>query len=124
MRKASGGRLCGMSDHDHDHDHDHEGEVVEVPIDGVLDLHTFRPRDVGEVVEEYLKECRKRGILQVRIVHGKGKGQLRRTVEATLRRMPEIASFRLAGNDAGGWGATMVDLHAPGSRSMLPPSEE
>jgi DNA-nicking Smr family endonuclease len=87
-----------------------ETETVEIPIDGVLDLHTFRPAEVGELIPTYLEECRKQGIFTVRIIHGKGKGQLRRTVHAVLERLPEVASFRLAGEDGGGWGATLVEL--------------
>ena len=59
-------------------------EIIEVPIDGTLDLHMFSPRDVKDLVPDYLAECRERGILQVRIVHGKGTGALRRTVHAIL----------------------------------------
>jgi len=87
-----------------------ELEPVPIPIDGVLDLHTFRPADVKELVPEYLHECRKRGILQVRIIHGKGMGALRRTVQAVLNRIPEVVSYHTAGEDAGGWGATIVIL--------------
>ncbi len=87
-----------------------ETETVELPIDGVLDLHTFRPAEVRELVTAYLAECRKRGIFAVRIIHGKGKGELRRTVHAVLARLPEVAVFRLAGEDGGGWGATLVEL--------------
>jgi dsDNA-specific endonuclease/ATPase MutS2 len=76
----------------------------------VLDLHTFRPRDVWEVVTDYIEECRRRGIRRIRIVHGKGIGQLRQTVHALLKTHPEVESFRLAGEAFGGWGATMVDL--------------
>jgi len=86
------------------------GDPVEVPIDGVLDLHTFRPEDVKDLVTEYLHACRERGILEVRIIHGKGIGALRETVHAALARMPEVASFRLAGEDRGSWGATLVVL--------------
>jgi len=86
---------------------------VELPIDGTLDLHTFLPRDVGTLVPDYLAACRERGILQVRIVHGKGTGALRRTVQALLSRLPEVISFRTAAEDAGGWGATLVDLRPP-----------
>jgi DNA-nicking Smr family endonuclease len=86
---------------------------IELPIDGVLDLHTFRPQVVKELIPDYLAECRARGILDVRIIHGKGTGALRRTVHAILARLPEVASFQLAGEDAGGWGATGVLLRPP-----------
>ena len=83
---------------------------VELPIDGALDLHTFQPRDVEPLVADYLAACRERGILSVRIVHGKGTGALRLTVHAVLARLPEVVSFRTAPEDGGGWGATLVEL--------------
>lgn len=89
-------------------------EPIEIPIDGTLDLHTFRPREVGEVVPDYLAECRKRGILDVRIVHGKGTGKLRNSVHAILGRLDWVESYKLAGIDAGSWGATLVKLR-PGA---------
>jgi DNA-nicking Smr family endonuclease len=85
-------------------------EPVQIPIDGVLDLHTFRPGEVKELVPEYLAACRELGILDVRIIHGKGDGTLRRTVHALLRRDPCVLRYALAGGDAGGWGATLVTL--------------
>ncbi len=87
-----------------------DNEPVELPIDGVLDLHTFNPREVKDLVPEYLAECRKRGISQVRIIHGKGIGQLRRTVHAILAKHPEVVSFTLDHPQFGGWGATLVQL--------------
>lgn len=86
-------------------------EAVMLPIDGTLDLHAFRPAEVKYLIPDYLSECRLRGILDVRIIHGKGTGKLQRTVHAVLDRLPEVASFRLAGEDGGGWGATLVRLH-------------
>jgi dsDNA-specific endonuclease/ATPase MutS2 len=86
-----------------------ESDSIELPIDGTLDLHTFQPRDVGQLVPDYLEECRARGILQVRIIHGKGTGALRETVHAILRKLPDVGTFYLA-NDASSWGATVVEL--------------
>jgi DNA-nicking Smr family endonuclease len=83
---------------------------IEFPIDGVLDLHTFRPKEVRGLLDEYLAECRRRGILDLRVIHGKGTGALREMVHAHLKRHPLVESFSLAGSGAGGWGATLVRL--------------
>lgn len=85
-------------------------EPVEIPIDGILDLHTFRPRDLGDLIPDYLEACRERGILSIRIIHGKGTGTLRETVHALLRRRDDVADFRLGDETSGGWGATLVTL--------------
>lgn len=85
-------------------------DMVEVPIDGVLDLHTFAPRDVADVVATYLDECLARGILSVRIIHGKGVGVQRRIVEGVLAKHPAVVAFRTAEAWAGGWGATIAEL--------------
>jgi DNA-nicking Smr family endonuclease len=95
---------------DEPRDADH---ATDLPIDGTLDLHTFLPREVKAVVIEYVHACRARGILHLRIVHGKGTGTLRRQVHAVLGRLPEVAGFALADEAAGSWGATLVTLHAP-----------
>jgi DNA-nicking Smr family endonuclease len=84
-------------------------EEIHVPIDGLLDLHTFAPGEATSVVEEYLRACLEEGIHEVRIVHGKGKGILRRTVHALLERHPLVVDFHLDSGPSG-WGATVVHL--------------
>jgi len=90
--------------------------IVVVPITDELDLHTFQPKEVAEVVAEYVDAARAAGILEVRIIHGKGTGALRRTVHAVLGRHPGVERFALAGERAGSWGATVATLRplAPG----------
>ena len=85
-------------------------DPVEQPIDGVLDLHAFQPGDVKDLVPEYLTVCRERGILQVRIIHGKGVGTIRNIVKSVLEKLPYVESFRTAEEGSGGWGATIVVL--------------
>ncbi len=72
--------------------------AVEFPIEGTLDLHTFRPEDVKDLVPDYIEECRSRGILQVKIVHGKGSGMLQRIVHSVLDGMPEVVDYSCGGN--------------------------
>jgi len=87
-----------------------EPDPIPLPIDGTLDLHTFSPRDLKELIPEYLQACREQGILEVRIIHGKGTGALRESVYAILRRLPYVIHFYLAGEERGGWGASIVQL--------------
>jgi DNA-nicking Smr family endonuclease len=90
---------------------DLDGErPVPLPLDGLLDLHAFAPREVGSLVPEWIEASHAAGLCALRIVHGKGTGALRRTVEALLARHPLVASFGPAGEGAGGWGATQVLL--------------
>jgi DNA-nicking Smr family endonuclease len=89
-----------------------EEEPISVPIDGVLDLHTFSPRDLPELLDDYIAECLSRGITDLRIIHGKGKGILRDRVKSILARHPAVAHFSSAPLEAGGWGATVVTLKA------------
>jgi DNA-nicking Smr family endonuclease len=97
---------------DEDASPDHQDDpTTALPIGAELDLHTFAPRDLRALLPEYLGACQENGLLEVRVVHGKGTGALRRSVHALLSRDPRVASFRLASEDAGGWGATLVTLH-------------
>jgi len=89
---------------------------VQLPIDGTLDLHTFSPREIKDLIPDYLEACRERGIDQVRIVHGKGTGALRRTVHALLGRLSGVKEFHAGGTGGGGWGATIVILHPASTR--------
>ena len=85
-------------------------DPVQLPIDGVLDLHTFQPREIKDLVTEYIAACQERGVEQVRIIHGKGIGNLRRTVHALLAKHPEVIEYSLDHPQFGGWGATVVTL--------------
>ncbi|WP_456473505.1 lipid-A-disaccharide synthase [Desulfolithobacter sp.] len=109
LEQGVGDRQC-VKDRRQDLKRDDETTAVPLVIDGTLDLHAFRPEEVREVVCEYLEECRRRDIYQVRIIHGKGKGVLRRIVHSVLEHHEQVAGFRLAGEDGGSWGATLVDL--------------
>lgn len=92
-----------------------------LPIDGELDLHLFKPKEVKGVVEAYIEACVERGLTDLRLVHGKGIGNLRRTVQALLDRHPAVEGYRLGGMGEGSWGATLVTLR--GSTKAAPNRE-
>ena len=95
---------------DDDDDAPAEPPAVEIVIDGMLDLHHFHPRDLRTLVPDYLQACQDKGILAVRLIHGRGIGAVQRSVHALLKRSPIVVAFRLADPGAGGRGATIVDL--------------
>ena len=97
--------------------------AAEYPINGILDLHTFAPEDVPDLIHDYLDECQRRGLLLIRIIHGKGKGVLRRTVEAALKKRTDIIEARLAPRERGGWGATLVTLQRDAKLAAEGPSK-
>ena len=88
----------------------HSDAPVELPMDGVLDLHTFQPRDIGGLIPDWLAACQERGLLELRIIHGKGVGNLQRSIHAILSRHPQVARYSLAAAHYGGTGATIVHL--------------
>ena len=88
-------------------------EPMKMPITDVLDLHTFQPRDVSNLLDDYMSECIEEGIFSVRIIHGKGHGILKNRVHNILKRHRLVKSFKDAPPEAGGWGATLVELKRP-----------
>ena len=86
---------------------DQESAIV-FPIEDSLDLHTFQPREVKELLHDYLEAACEKGFREVAIIHGKGRGVLRQRVHAILRAHPLVASMRQADAGGGGWGATVV----------------
>lgn len=88
---------------------ENQNDAVHIPIDGILDLHTFNPRDVPDLLEEYIKACLENGIREIRIIHGKGKGILRDRVHSILKKHPLVKDFSLDPG-ASGWGATVARL--------------
>jgi DNA-nicking Smr family endonuclease len=83
---------------------------VRLPIEDVLDLHAFSPKEIPSVVEEYLRQCREAGMFEVRLIHGKGIGAQRAVVRRLLVGHPDVAAYADAPPEAGGWGATIVRL--------------
>jgi dsDNA-specific endonuclease/ATPase MutS2 len=87
-----------------------EDEIIQYPVEDSLDLHTFRPNEVKDLLNDYLEAANEKGFEEVRIIHGKGMGVLRRIVHAVLEGHPMVISFKEAGPAAGGWGATIAVL--------------
>ena len=85
-------------------------EPLKLAIEDVLDLHTFHPKDIPDLLQDYFCECIKAGIVSVRIIHGKGKGIQKRRVQKLLKENSVVVSFKDAPPEAGGWGATLVKL--------------
>jgi dsDNA-specific endonuclease/ATPase MutS2 len=86
-----------------------EPDPIELPINGILDLHHFQPSDLGSLIPEYIEACLEKEIHSLRIIHGKGTGALRRGVHALLDRNPHVVSYGLA-TDKSSWGATLVEI--------------
>ncbi|MGA1864705.1 MAG: Smr/MutS family protein [bacterium] len=85
-------------------------EPFQYPITDSLDLHTFQPKEVKDLLGDYLNECKRLGFNEVRIIHGKGTGRLRQIVHNVLKGSPLVRSFQLAPPESGSWGATIVKL--------------
>jgi len=110
--------------HDDHDDEDPDGEApspdpdradpVALPIETVLDLHSFQPKEIESVVEEYLAEARRVGFREIRIIHGRGVGVQREIVRKLLQWAPFVLTFQDAPAGWGGWGATIAVLALPG----------
>jgi len=83
---------------------------VHLPVEDVIDLHTFRPGDVPDLLQEYFRTCTEAGIFSIRVIHGKGTGVLRKRVHAALEADVRVKSYSDAPPESGGWGATLVEL--------------
>lgn len=88
------------------------GNPIRIDINGVLDLHSFKPEDLSTLIDEYIEACLAKKIYHLRIIHGKGIGNIRRSVHSLLDRNPYVISYQLADASGGSWGATIVNLES------------
>ncbi len=95
---------------------ENDEEYYKMPIDGILDLHTFDPKDVKELIPEYIQSCLDEKIFSLRIIHGKGRGVLRKIVHSILEKHPAVETFKHESGSGGSWGATVVDLKSVETR--------
>jgi DNA-nicking Smr family endonuclease len=61
-----------------------DDDAVRIPIEDAIDLHSFAPRDVVSVVEDYLHAAADCGFTEVRLIHGRGKGVQRAAIQRLL----------------------------------------
>ncbi|MBN2430286.1 MAG: Smr/MutS family protein [Acidobacteria bacterium] len=94
-------------------------DIVRIPLEDSLDLHTFLPHDIPAAVTEYLELCRQQGWREVRLIHGKGTGFQRQRIRQVMDKLDFVESYRDAPPERGHWGATLVRL-----RPLLPHSPE
>ena len=85
-------------------------EPIVWPISDHLDLHLFQPKEIPNLLEDYLTACREKGLYRVRIIHGKGKGVQKARVRSLLKKNPNVVSFEDAPLEMGSWGATVVKI--------------
>ena len=79
----------------------------------VVDEVHLRRLTVDEALlklNQYLNDAFMAGLYQVRVIHGKGTGTLRRVVTEQLINHPLVKSYRLADYGEGGAGVTIVEL--------------
>ncbi len=107
----------------HDRDVPDDPEAVPLEIDGVLDLHMFPPDQVKNLVRDYIEVCLQEGILDLRIIHGKGIGVLRTIVYGILEKHPAVETFGHP-SDGGSWGATVVRLKLQPDQGSHGPEKE
>ena len=110
---ASAEDLEGDGQPDEEDEYDPE-RPVEFLVEDSIDLHSFPPRDVPDVVDAYLEEASKKGFTEVRLIHGRGIGVQRDRVQKLLARHPLISGFHDAPPDRGGWGATIAYIKKRG----------
>jgi hypothetical protein len=100
-----------------DPDLDALAEVV-LPVEDNLDLHPFAPRDIPDVVADYLEAAHERGFREVRLIHGRGIGVQRERVRSVLSKHRLVEQFHDAPPPRGGWGATIAYLKENGKGEM------
>ena len=107
------GSTAGTDDLEGDGQPDKEDEYdpeqpVQISVEDSIDLHSFPPRDVPDVVDAYLEEASRKGFTEVRLIHGRGIGVQRDRVQKLLAHHPLVSGFHDAPPDRGGWGATIA----------------
>ncbi len=85
-------------------------QPVKIKVEDIIDLHTFKPEEVPDLLNDYFTACMEANIYSVRIIHGQGHGVLKKRVRGLLEKNPFVLAFKDAPPEAGGWGATLVEL--------------